>query len=85
MALTELRLPLIGGLAQRLRAALHELVLFYVNRLAAGRSASTSRQRTMTVLVRDLEAEIADPPRPPGNHGDPSRKRRITVQATIDM
>ena len=61
MALTELRLPLIGGLAQRLRAALHELVLFYVNRLAARQIRFNEQTaRTMTVLVRDLEAEIAD-------------------------
>jgi hypothetical protein len=61
MALTESRLPLIGGLIQRLRAALHELVLFYVNRLAA-RQVRFNEQtaRALTVLVRDLEAEITD-------------------------
>ena len=61
MALTESRLPLVGGLVQRLRTALHELVLFYVNRLAA-RQIRLNEQtaRALTILVRDLEAEIAD-------------------------
>jgi hypothetical protein len=61
MALTETRLPLIGGLGHRLRAALHEVVLFYVNRLAA-RQVRVNEQmaRTLTTLVRDLEAEIRD-------------------------
>jgi len=61
MALTESHLPLIGGLVQRLRAALHELVLFYVNRLAA-RQVRVNEQtaRALILLVRDLEVEIAD-------------------------
>jgi len=61
MTLTESRLPLVGGLVQRLRAALHELVLFYVNRLAA-RQIRLNEQtaRALTILVRDLEAEIVD-------------------------
>lgn len=61
MALTETRLPLIGGLAHRVRAALHALVLFYVNRLAA-RQVRVNQQmaRALTLLVRDLEAEVRD-------------------------
>jgi hypothetical protein len=61
MALTETRLPVIGRLAHRLRAALHELVLFYVNRLAA-RQVRFNEQtaRALAALIRDLEAEIAD-------------------------
>jgi hypothetical protein len=61
MALTETRLPLAGGLAHRLRAALHELVLFYVNRLAA-RQVQFNEQaaRALALLVRDLEAEVRD-------------------------
>lgn len=61
MALTETRLPLIGRLGHRLRAALHEVVLFYVNRLAA-RQVRVNEQvaRTLTTLVHDLEAEIRD-------------------------
>jgi hypothetical protein len=61
MALSENRLPLVGGLVQRLRAALHELVLFYVNRLAA-RQVRFNEQtaRALTALLRDLEAEVQD-------------------------
>jgi hypothetical protein len=61
MALTESRLPLIGRLVQRVRAALHELVLFYVNRLAA-RQIRFNQQtaRALAVLVHDLEAEVLD-------------------------
>lgn len=61
MVLTETRLPLIGGLVQRVRGALHELVLFYVNRLAARQTrVNYQASRAMTMLVRDLEAELRD-------------------------
>jgi hypothetical protein len=61
MALTESRLPLIGGAVQQLRAALHQLVLFYVNRLAA-RQIRFNEQvaRSLAAMVRDLEAEVRD-------------------------
>ena len=61
MALTETRLPLVGGLVQRVRAVLHELVLFYVNRLAAKQArVNYQASRAMTMLLRDLEAEIQE-------------------------
>lgn len=61
MELTETQLPLIGGLVQRVRAALHELVLFYVNRLAARQiRVNYQASRAMVMLVRDLEAEVRD-------------------------
>lgn len=61
MALTETRLPLFGGLAQRLRSALHELVLFYVNRLATRQTRfNYETARASAMLVRDLEEEIRD-------------------------
>jgi len=61
MALTETRLPLVGGLAHRLRAALHELALFYVNRLAARQMRFNEQTaRALTALVRDLDAEVRD-------------------------
>ena len=61
LALTENRLPVVGRLAQRVRAALHELVLFYVNRLAARQvRVNQHTTRALTALVRDMEAEIAD-------------------------
>jgi hypothetical protein len=61
LALTETRLPLIKGLVQRVRGALHALVLFYVNRLAA-RQVRINEQttRALVALVRDLEAEVTD-------------------------
>ena len=61
MAMIETHWPLVGGLVQRLRSALHELVLFYVNRLAA-RQVRFNEQaaRALAYLVRDLESEIRD-------------------------
>ena len=61
MTLTENRLPLIGGLVQRLRAAFHSLALFYVNRLAAQQvHFNEQTARALSLLVRDLETEIRD-------------------------
>jgi hypothetical protein len=61
LALTETRLPLVGGAVQRLRAALHGLVLFYVNRLAAGQIRFNEQTaRALLALVRDLESEVRD-------------------------
>lgn len=59
MALTETRLPLVGGLLHRVRASLHELVLFYVNRLAA-RQVRWNEQvaRALVTLIGDLETEV---------------------------
>ncbi len=61
MALTETRLPLASGLGHRLRSALHELVLYYVNRLAARQTHFNEQTaRALTALLRDLEAEVRD-------------------------
>ena len=61
MVLVDTRPPLAGRLVQRVRSALHELVLFYVNRLAA-RQVRFNEQtaRALALLVRDLEAEVRD-------------------------
>jgi len=61
MALVDERLPVVGRLVRRVRAALHELVLFYVNRLAV-RQVRFNEQtaRALALLVRDLEAELRD-------------------------
>ena len=58
MMLTETRLPVVGGLVHRIRRALHELVLFYVQRLAA-RQTSFNQQTAwaLTTIVRDMEAQ----------------------------
>jgi hypothetical protein len=61
MYLTETRLPLISGLVHRLRTALHELVLFYVNRLAAKETrVHEETTHALAMLVRDLEIELRD-------------------------
>jgi hypothetical protein len=61
MALTDSRIPVVGGLAQRFRGALHELVLFYVNRLAARQERfNEETARALTAMVRDLESEVRD-------------------------
>jgi len=60
MLLSEVRPSPISGLVQRFRAALHEVILFYVNRLAA-QQASTNRA-TLTALRKTfqiLEAQQA--------------------------
>jgi hypothetical protein len=61
LALTQPQMPLVGGLLQQARAALHDLVLFYVNRLAS-RQVRFNEQtaRALTALLRDLEAEVRD-------------------------
>jgi hypothetical protein len=61
MVLTETRLPVIGPLVQRLRAALHQVTLFYVNRQGA-RQIRVNEQtaRALAALVRDLDAEVVD-------------------------
>jgi hypothetical protein len=58
MLLTETRLPVIGGLVHRARKVLHELVLFYVRRLAA-RQTSFNQQTALalTAIVGEMEAE----------------------------
>jgi hypothetical protein len=61
MLLTENRLPLVGGVVQRVRRALHELVLFYVDRMAARQIRFNEQTaRALAVLVRDLEGEVRD-------------------------
>lgn len=56
VSLTPSSLPLLGGLWQRARMAAHQLVVFYVNRLA-GAQAAFNREIVagLTALVRDLE------------------------------
>jgi hypothetical protein len=61
MELTGSSLPVVGNLIQRLRAAVHELVLFYVARLEARQMRFNEQMaRALTLLVRDLEAELRD-------------------------
>lgn len=55
-SLTPPHLPLVGGLWQGMRARAHELVVFYVNRLA-GVQATFNREvvAALSALIRDLD------------------------------
>ena len=58
LSLTETRLPLIGGVVQRVRAALHQVILYYVNMLARQQARINKYNlRVLTALTRDLEAD----------------------------
>jgi len=61
LELTETRLPLVGGLVHRFRAAIHELVLFYLDQFEA-RQVRFNEQtaRALAIMVQDLEAEVRD-------------------------
>jgi hypothetical protein len=60
LSLTESRIPLVAPLVQRVRAALHHLVIFYTNKLA-GRQTRFNEYvvRALTGLVKELEKEPA--------------------------
>lgn len=49
--------PLVGPLLQRLRGKLHELVLYYVNQLAAQQiNVNTHLLRAVSILAEELES-----------------------------
>ena len=60
--LTPSRLPAVGGLWQRVRAAFHGLVIFYVNRLAEAQMRFNAHVvRVLNEIVRSLDqADTAD-------------------------
>ncbi|NLE43628.1 MAG: hypothetical protein GX620_02805 [Chloroflexi bacterium] len=61
LSLTSVRLPLLGPLIQRVRTALHHLVIYYVNMLAGQQTRFNEYvMRAVTTLVKDLE-ETPDP------------------------
>ncbi len=61
MMLTETQMPLLGGVVHRVRSALHELVLFYVNRLALRQTHYNEQTaRALVAMVRDVEEELRD-------------------------
>ncbi len=56
LSLTESRLPLIASLVQRVRTALHHLVIYYVNMLARQQvRVNEYMMRALTALVKNLE------------------------------
>ena len=60
LSLTTNRLPVIGPLVQRVRAALHHLVLYYVNMMAGQQMAfNECVVRALSRLVKNLEDEPA--------------------------
>jgi hypothetical protein len=55
---SEQRIPVIGGVLQRVRQALHQLVVYYVNMLAGNQIRFNESMATaVTSLVADLEHE----------------------------
>ena len=61
LSLTTSRLPLIGSLVQRVRLALHQLVIYYVNMLARQQSRVNAYDaRAWSVLMADLETKTAE-------------------------
>jgi hypothetical protein len=60
MLVTKSSTPLIGPLLDKLRGLLHELVLFYVNKLAAEQiQFNTHLLQAVNLLAQQLEAEEA--------------------------
>jgi len=58
LKVTPVNVPLIGGLLQRVRQMLHELVIFYVNNQAAEQIRfNTHILRAVSLLAQELEAE----------------------------
>jgi hypothetical protein len=61
LSLTTSRLPLIGSLVQRVRLALHQLVIYYVNMLARQQSRVNAYDaQAWSVLMADLETKAAE-------------------------
>ena len=58
---TKTQVPLIGGLLDNVRSKLHELVLFYVNKLAAEQiQFNTHILQAVNLLAQELEKEAKD-------------------------
>ncbi len=58
MLVTKVNIPLIGPLLEKLRGKLHELVLFYVNKLAAEQiQFNTHILQAVNLLAQEMEKE----------------------------
>lgn len=56
--LTPVNIPIVGALWQKLRAALHSVVIFYVNRLAEAQMRFNSHAvRVLNEIVRGIDAD----------------------------
>lgn len=72
-------LPLIGPLMYRLRAALHQLAIYYVNMLAAQQGLFNSYvTRTLMTLVKELEKE------PPPSHVEELKEEVAHLRAQVE-
>lgn len=61
LQVTPVNVPLIGGLLQRVRQMLHELVIFYVNKQAAEQiQFNTHLLRAVSLLAQELEKEAGN-------------------------
>lgn len=61
LSLTSSRWPLIGGLIQRVRLALHQVVIYYVNMLAQQQvRVNTYNTHAWSALMADLETKSAE-------------------------
>ena len=61
LSLTASRWPVIGSLVQRVRLALHQLVIYYVNMLARQQSRVNAYDSSAwSVLMTDLETKAAE-------------------------
>lgn len=61
LSLTTSRLPVIGSLVQRVRLALHQLVIYYVNMLARQQARVNAYEaRAWSALMADLETQAAE-------------------------
>jgi hypothetical protein len=64
--LTESSVPIIGSLVRRLRQKLHELVLFYVNKLATNQTEFNKHLfSAVSILVASLESDADGETLPP--------------------
>ncbi len=61
LSLTTSRLPVIGPLVQRVRLALHQVVIYYVNMLARQQARVNAYEaRAWSVLMTDLENQASE-------------------------
>jgi hypothetical protein len=61
MHVTKVSLPVIGPLIERLRQKVHELVLFYVNQVAAQQiKVNTHLLHAVSILAQELEREASE-------------------------
>jgi hypothetical protein len=77
LSLTTSRVPLIGSLVQRVRLAVHQVVIYYVNMLARQQARVNAYEaRAWSALMADLETKAAE--------AEALRREVAELQARID-